>query len=315
MPLDGHTYLVNQGWGGKGKALREGALSRPLAIPQKKTLAGLGKDRDEAFPFWDHLFLAAAKSIQVKCSSDDEDSADSNPERTLALKRTSTGILSTRRPVEGTPATSSGSSTPLPQTETSNPKLSLIATAKRDAAKRGLYSRFFRGPMLGPEPLVDEERRLLGLVSQALAPDSLPQDVTAEENLEVGMADRTAIVNSEVVQLTEKKRRKSEDESQLESEEARTARKRQRKEQKHAKRRAKEESKAVRKERKARKWKQVTEREQKRQVEPALPDVKPSKKSKNSSSDPQNCESQQAPTVEKKKKKRKRDDLVEIEDT
>jgi hypothetical protein len=53
MPLDGHSYLVAQGWSGKGTGLRAGAISRPLAIPQKKTLSGLGKDRDEAFPFWD----------------------------------------------------------------------------------------------------------------------------------------------------------------------------------------------------------------------------------------------------------------------
>lgn len=55
MPLDGHSYLVAQGWTGKGSGLREGAISRPLAIPQKRTLAGVGKDRDEAFPFWDQL--------------------------------------------------------------------------------------------------------------------------------------------------------------------------------------------------------------------------------------------------------------------
>ena len=53
MPLDGHSYLVAQGWSGNGSGLRQGAISRPLAISQKKTLSGLGKDRDEAFPFWD----------------------------------------------------------------------------------------------------------------------------------------------------------------------------------------------------------------------------------------------------------------------
>jgi len=53
MPLDGHSYLVSQGWEGKGTGLRQGSISRPLAIPQKRNLAGLGKDRDEAFPFWD----------------------------------------------------------------------------------------------------------------------------------------------------------------------------------------------------------------------------------------------------------------------
>jgi nucleolar protein TMA23 len=53
MPLDPHSYLVSQGWTGKGKGLRDGAISRPITLSQKKTLAGLGKDRDEAFPFWD----------------------------------------------------------------------------------------------------------------------------------------------------------------------------------------------------------------------------------------------------------------------
>jgi len=66
-------------------------------MPQKKNLAGLGKDRDEAFPFWDQLsifqnieypvrdilseipilsslFTAAATAILIKISSEDSDS-------------------------------------------------------------------------------------------------------------------------------------------------------------------------------------------------------------------------------------------------
>jgi hypothetical protein len=58
MPLDGQSYLIAQGWGGKGTGLRQGAISRPLAIPQKKNLSGLGKDRDEAFPFWDQYVVS-----------------------------------------------------------------------------------------------------------------------------------------------------------------------------------------------------------------------------------------------------------------
>ena len=53
MPLDGHAFLVNQGWSGAGTGLRNGSISRPISIPQKRNLAGIGKDRDEAFPFWD----------------------------------------------------------------------------------------------------------------------------------------------------------------------------------------------------------------------------------------------------------------------
>jgi hypothetical protein len=63
----------------------------------------------------------------------------------VTIKRTTSGILSNRRPVSGT-AANSGSSTP----DSETPRLSLIANAKREAAKRGLYSRFFRGPVLGP---------------------------------------------------------------------------------------------------------------------------------------------------------------------
>lgn len=55
MPLDGHSYLISQGWSGLGTGLRQDALIRPLAIPPKRTLSGLGKDRDEAFPFWDQF--------------------------------------------------------------------------------------------------------------------------------------------------------------------------------------------------------------------------------------------------------------------
>jgi len=53
MPLDGHAFLVNQGWSGTGTGLRNGSISRPISVPQKRNLAGIGKDRDEAFPFWD----------------------------------------------------------------------------------------------------------------------------------------------------------------------------------------------------------------------------------------------------------------------
>jgi hypothetical protein len=64
-----------------------------------------------------------------------------------SLHRTATGILSNRRPVSGTPA-SSGAATPTDQAAT---RLGLIATAKRESARKRLYAGFFRGPVLGPE--------------------------------------------------------------------------------------------------------------------------------------------------------------------
>ncbi|KAG6377078.1 ATP synthase regulation protein NCA2-domain-containing protein [Boletus reticuloceps] len=158
----GYAYLTSYGWTGTGTGLRKGAIAKPLAIPPKKNLSGLGKDRDEAFPFWDHLFAAASKAITIKVSSDDEDadeSKDHTDDPPTPLARTTTGILSNRRPVSGTPASTSGITTPRPNTDADRDipnagaegRLSLLATAKREAAKRGLYARFFRGAVLGPD--------------------------------------------------------------------------------------------------------------------------------------------------------------------
>lgn len=74
-----HDHLVKQGWKGKGTgkwccaetcsaswhcatttmltrlppALKNGHATRPIPVVQKKTLSGIGKDRDESIPFWD----------------------------------------------------------------------------------------------------------------------------------------------------------------------------------------------------------------------------------------------------------------------
>lgn len=171
MSSYGHAYLTSYGWIGTGTGLRKGAIAKPLAIPPKKNLSGLGNDRDEAFPFWDQyvplnpswcttqfimvtrsLFTAASKAITIKISSDDEDADDADDTNGphVALRRTETGIISNRRPISGTPASASTSGSATPSTGTSA-ALSLLATAKREAARRGLYSRFFRGPVLGPD--------------------------------------------------------------------------------------------------------------------------------------------------------------------
>lgn len=109
------------------------------------------------------MFTAASKAITIRVSSEDEDEDTKVPPIFQAhsslihafvqashtdLRRTTTGIISNRRPVSGTPASTSGSTTPTPTADVS---LSLLATAKREAAKRGLYARFFRGPVLGPD--------------------------------------------------------------------------------------------------------------------------------------------------------------------
>ncbi|KAJ4482003.1 hypothetical protein J3R30DRAFT_3368459 [Lentinula aciculospora] len=176
MPLDGHSYLVAQGWSGKGNGLRKGAIAKPIAVNPKKTLAGLGKDRDEAFPFWDHVFSVASQAITVRI--DDSDASDSvlndslqdeiNPSVAPVLRRTTTGILSNLRPVNVTPTSTSGTSTPN-LSSSGVPRLSLVAIAKREAAKRNLYSRFYRGAILAPEVDLDP---LVG--SATSTPSALP---------------------------------------------------------------------------------------------------------------------------------------------
>lgn len=74
--LDSHEYLTKQGWKGKGTALRSGGIAKPLNVTQKRTLAGLGKDRDEAFPFWEHVYNASIGAIKIKVDDSDTDSDD-----------------------------------------------------------------------------------------------------------------------------------------------------------------------------------------------------------------------------------------------
>ena len=150
MPLDGHGHLVAQGWGGSGSGLRTGSISKPIIIAQKKNLAGVGKDRDEAFPFWDHVFNAAVGAIQIKIATsdtDDSDASDSESPAQFQPRLTSTGILSNRRPPSGISA-DSGATTP---THEGTPAVNLMVLAKREAARKGLYARFFRGPVIGPD--------------------------------------------------------------------------------------------------------------------------------------------------------------------
>lgn len=87
----------------------------------------------------------------------------------LALSRTSTGILSNRRPGAAPSTETSGTTTPVE----SRPRYNLLVTAKREAAKQNLYSRFFRGPVLGPDTSLDQGK-------QECSPDDLPEHVPAE---------------------------------------------------------------------------------------------------------------------------------------
>ncbi|KAG6891670.1 hypothetical protein C0992_012719 [Termitomyces sp. T32_za158] len=228
MPLDGHNFLVSQGWSGRGTGLRQGAISRPIAIPQKRNLAGLGKDRDEAFPFWDHLFTAASKSIQLKLASDDE--SDEETSLLPEIKRTATGIISNRRPITG--ASVATSDTSIQDVIDRNPHFNLLTLAKRDAARTSLYARFLRGPILGPDD-----------VFPALPVKSLAGEVEDGQTNHIKTNDQKTNEDNEEAETLGRKRKRS-----LEDATARAQRKKKRKEEKAIE---KEERRALRRERRS----------------------------------------------------------------
>jgi len=96
-----------------------------------------------------------------------------------------------------------------------------MATAKRDAAKRGLYSKFFRGPVLGPDTMIEEEKHLAALVSQA----SSANDPIAEM---VSVKKETTRIKSS--KTKRKSRETKESGTEDEDEEAKRERKKRRKE-------------------------------------------------------------------------------------
>ncbi|KAJ3893761.1 hypothetical protein GG344DRAFT_74681 [Lentinula edodes] len=234
MPLDGHSYLVAQGWSGKGNGLRKGAIAKPIAVSQKKTLAGLGKDRDEAFPFWDHLFSAASQAITVKIDdSDVSDSDEITPSIAPVLRRTTTGILSNRRPVNVTPASTSGTSTP-DSTSSDTPRLSLIAVAKREAAKRNLYSRFYRGAVLAPAVDIQTIADLAGATSSVTLPSPGSLSSSAKSKAQANEEE------TYVGEKNEKKKKKKRKVEELEKEEGNVDKVESKAERRERKRRKKE---------------------------------------------------------------------------
>ena len=119
----------------------------------------------------------------------------------VPLQRTTTGIISNRRPISGTPASTSGSTTPNPNVDAgATSRLSLLATAKREAAKHGLYSRFFRGPVLGPDddPRVDTTSPSVPSSSESLSVSTPVPDHVGDQDGIIG-------------ETKKRKKRKSED--------------------------------------------------------------------------------------------------------
>jgi hypothetical protein len=131
---------------------------------------------------------------------------------TLDLRQTSTGILSNLPPVVGTPIFSDDI-TPASCSEaasgSSTPRLSLMALAKREAARRGLYSKFFRGPILGPEVHSETVETEATAVSQTVGEDIRVGTEKRSKNNDLSRDASTEDSNNEA-KKQEKLRKKAE---------------------------------------------------------------------------------------------------------
>lgn len=147
-------YLKGLGWKGPGEGLNDNphARAKPITVPQKKTLSGVGKDRDTAFPWWEMVFATVATKVggdavsalsrpPLPLSPFSQRLASSllTPAQTKEHHRTSTGIISHLPPPKPS-AYASGSG---------GINLDALGDAKMEAARRQLYSGFMRGGAIG----------------------------------------------------------------------------------------------------------------------------------------------------------------------
>ncbi|KAK4056454.1 hypothetical protein OIO90_002597 [Microbotryomycetes sp. JL221] len=150
------AYLRGLGWKGPGTGLTSAphARSKPVLVAQKKSLSGVGKDRDESFAWWDAVFSNVANKVSTGSK--------------VEHNRTITGIISPRNPSTATssraqtpPAfSSSSSSSLLNPTTTSQGSGGLnqdaMGQAKVELARRTLYTTFLRGQPMGPTLKVEQ---------------------------------------------------------------------------------------------------------------------------------------------------------------
>lgn len=65
MPLNTAEYLTKRGWRGHGTPLdgeRGRGLKKPLLIPKKRSMSGIGQDRDRAVEWWDDVFAVRTRA-------------------------------------------------------------------------------------------------------------------------------------------------------------------------------------------------------------------------------------------------------------
>lgn len=170
MPLNTSSFLVSQGWEGVGVPLDGKAgkgLKKPLAIPQKRTLSGIGKDRDRANEWWNSIFTAGAKNLNIGPSKDSKpNSTSSSGTSTPAAPIATIDDAAAAESAEPTTKTLKTGWSMGPRSV----MMSLSSLAKREHARKTLMSNFVRGENIAskepsPEPVAQ--------VKIARAPESV----------------------------------------------------------------------------------------------------------------------------------------------
>lgn len=139
-------------------------LKKPLALPMKRNLKGLGKERDRATEWWDCLFEASAKKLRAPQPAGKANVVDVKPKSDASASRTSP---------------------------------SLMALAKREHARKLLMSGFVRG-----KPNVEYEEKVRQL-EQVLAEQRKTRVAASAEQAGIGQDETEGKLTDEAVSSTE----------------------------------------------------------------------------------------------------------------
>jgi len=235
--FDSATYLRGLGWAGPGSSLNNSAAGRakPVTVVQKKTLSGVGRDRDTSFAWWDAVFTSVAKKVtgdKVRPSPAQSPSSceasptltpsPSSPLRQRSLTqtehhRTSTGILSHRPPPPDGNAYE-----PLTDSQKTGLNLDAMAAVKLELARRQLYSGFLRGTALsgsGGDDDADKQN------NEAAKENALATDEDAAGSSKKRKRDSAAAASGDERAARKEEKRRKKDEDKAAKKAAKAARK------------------------------------------------------------------------------------------
>ncbi|KNZ56347.1 hypothetical protein VP01_2428g2 [Puccinia sorghi] len=83
MGFSASSYLASQGWAGPGTGFTTKSRKKPITLPQKKNLLGIGSDRDTSNPWWDNLFNQVANKLDQPKQQQQQQQQQQQPQSEL----------------------------------------------------------------------------------------------------------------------------------------------------------------------------------------------------------------------------------------